>query len=882
MYMLTVPLVGFGMRRPAIAIALISTAVAAWSTPLAYAAPRADTAAMPLGTARLNNGTQQVTYRLPSDVHGPLDQGMLIWGIRPRRPAPVPQNAAQIVNPVNPGRAPCDLTISINGQALPKWTLGDKMAGFVLHPKTLKQNNPLFDKGQISLSITLDGEPATADFHVSSLPELGLLHPNEFNGPLEDLAKQCNDADVKKYFETLTLEVGNDYAAALAGYQALAASKNEHVARFARRGRRLLKYHMRPYKISGNFAEHVRWGLFAQQCGFHGIGKLEFDECRILLPDDVGSQINCAEMTELVGAPFLDVQDYLMRAINGAINRYRQMHAAGENTSLFESTEWNVLVVILRNREYTDTQGGAPVKAVRSLKPGEITQIKNLLILACRMIQGATEGRLSIVPTTLEIDNESQYPYVNYADAIGPASEIIEERGWFDGMISIRPRIDADKDRKPVTVGGDVGPKGVGVSDVFEDADIHVLTHALYNQLASAAARNEAGSGLPTGDTLFSAGFQPVPNAGYACRAALRYYLTPTMLRQLRTSLITKREDYVRFWSVLPANGKARTMVESPTPFVDLARLFPGAGSSPATAECWVFSPSDQDVQLAIGQARGVSAKVNGRVIREGRHAAAESPASNYGVDTVIAGATFKTGWNHVELTIESPRNPGRWGFSLSLRNPRGKPLTGLAFAAQRPAGGVVSAAELPEVGPYYNWAAVYLDYTNQLPMLDAAGLRKLTGVADLTLNGKIDGVTGCFAVGTASPVAGSAFRAAPTAWAPTDKDETLNNVIDWKREACGAFRYKKDGKTHDLLFIKPEAIQAYLTLLHESPDAASLYGQTFAAERIVGYCLVPAGPIQRQLLVVDTLLGDQKGWPVDEEDLLEPWPFAVPAASGR
>src|SRR6185369_9152304 len=109
---------------------------------------------------------------------------------------------------------------------------------------------------------------------------------------------------------------------------------------------------------------------------------MEFDECRIILPDDIGSQINSAEATEIMGAPFLDVQDYLMRAINGAITRYKQYHAAGDDTSLYESTEWNLLVVILHNRESTKSQEGAPVNEVRTLKPGEITQIKNLVILA--------------------------------------------------------------------------------------------------------------------------------------------------------------------------------------------------------------------------------------------------------------------------------------------------------------------------------------------------------------------------------------------------------------------------------------------------------------------------------------------------------------------
>lgn len=865
-----------GLRNVAVAAVAILLSAASSLT----AAPRSDMAPMPLGTARLNKGTQQVTYRLPSDVNGPLDQGVLIWGIRPRRPAPPPKNAAEIVNPVNPGRAPCDLTVNINGQDLPKWTLADKMTGFVLHPKLLKDKNAQFDKAVVGMTLTLDGEPDGADFHLTSLPELGLLH-GDYSGPLADLPKSCKDEDARKYFEGLALEVSGDYPAALKCYDGLARCKNETIARFARRGRRLMKYQMRPYKISGNFGEHMRWGLFAQQCGFHGIGKIEFDECRILLPDDIGAQIHAAEATEHVGAPFLDVQDYLMRAINGAVTRFRQMHAAGDDTSLFESTEWNLLVVILRNREYMENQGGAPVKATRSLKAGEITQIKNLLILACRMIQGATEGRIAIVPTTFEIDDASQFPYVNYGDATGPGASVIEERGWFDGMISVRPRIPEEQGRKAVTIGGELGPKGVGLSDVFEDADIYELTHALYSQLAFAAARNEAGPGLPTGEALLSAGHQPIPNLGYACRAALRYYLTPTMIRQLRTSLLTHRDDFVRFWSIR-TEGKPATVVESPTTFVDVARTIQRTGASRAMAECWVFSPKNQDVTMAIGQSRTVGAKVNGRAVREGRLGAPDSPAANGGVDSVLAGATLKTGWNHVELTVESPAASGRWGFSLSLRDVRGKPLKGLAFVAQRPSEGVVSPAASPSAGPHYNWGDVYLDYTHQLPMLDAAGLRKLTDVADLTLTGKVEGALGYFSVDTATPQKATAYRASPAAWAGTDKDETLNNVMDWKREACASFRYMKDGKARDLLFLKPEAIQAYLTLLEESSDAASVFGDTVAAERILGYCLVPAGPIRRPLLVVETLLGDQNGWPVDEEDLLEPWPYPVPGAAGR
>lgn len=891
---------------------VVGLAAAAFSLAAAeavWAGPRAELSPIPIGNAAIKKGKQDVTYRLPADIDGPLDQAILFIGAKPKKAPPDKRTIKEILNPVDPGRHSAEITFTVNGKPLPKWTLGDTATGYVIHPKTLREGNADFDKSIIKMTIEAATDADMVVCPVASLPEIGLLVPEEKCGTVVELSQAAKDPESKQYLETLAKELAQDYKGARDGYQALSKSKNETIARFARRGLRLMKYWMRPYKISGNFNEHYRWGLFAQQCGFYGIGRIEFEECRILTPGNVTAQIHSAEMGEHTGLPLLDVNDYLVRAARGAADVLQQMRQAGEDTSLLDPVDWHVLVVILRSRSYTETVNGVPETKIHTLKPGEITAIKNLWLIAGRMVLGVTGGRLRLVTSFYEVADETERPYVKYGDTEGPAPDILDERGWFDGVVSIRPRVPSDGDRKNTTVSCEIGPKGAALTDCFDDTDINGYTLALYEQFAEAVARSEAGPGLPLGQDVVGCGHQPNVNIGQACRAALHYYLTPAMLRRAKTNDLARPGTYVRFWSVdgpypitepapqgtparkhvldpIPTDGaKTPVRIESATDFVDLSRVYPGTGWARARARCWVYSPSGQTVRMFLGQNDGLAVRVNGRVAHEGRFFAGNSMGDQPLCDTLASAADLAPGWNEIEVVVESlpPPNDKGWGFSLRFCDWKNNPVPGLAYAATRPENDVVPPAAGPEVGKYYDWAATYGDFHESLPRLDAAALRRITGIADLTLSGSIGRRDGYFAIGSAAHPAGPGWTPAPSSWSATSRDETLNNVLDWRRESCAGLRYQKDGKAHDLLFLRPEAVEAYLWLLIEPAAAADVYGDSPLGQRVLGYSLIPAGGgTFRPLIVIDTLLGDESGWPIDEEDLLEPWPFAVPAKAGR
>jgi len=73
-----------------------------------------------------------------------------------------------------------------------------------------------------------------------------------------------------------------------------------------------------------------------------------------------------------------------------------------------------------------------------------------------------------------------------------------------------------------------------------------------------------------------------------------------------------------------------------------------------------------------------------------------------------------------------------------------------------------------------------------------------------------------------------------------------------------------------DLLFLKPEAVDTYLKLLHPvAPDDQKRYGIREHQSRVLGYLLLDRedSPNGRALIVVDTYLGPRL--PSDERGLL-------------
>ncbi len=148
--------------------------------------------------------------------------------------------------------------------------------------------------------------------------------------------------------------------------------------------------------------------------------------------------------------------------------------------------------------------------------------------------------------------------------------------------------------------------------------------------------------------------------------------------------------------------------------------------------------------------------------------------------------------------------------------------------------------------------------------------LAQLTGIQGIRITGGGKG-GGAMAIVAPGRPESKNYRAVSANWQSAgDRDVVLDNVLDWEREEVAALHTEKGGQAHDLLFLRPEAIEAYLTLLHE-PRLAAAGPMMPPSSRILGYVVVPGEPSDRVLLVVDATLGDDRGWPSDEEDLLRP-----------
>jgi hypothetical protein len=100
-----------------------------------------------------------------------------------------------------------------------------------------------------------------------------------------------------------------------------------------------------------------------------------------------------------------------------------------------------------------------------------------------------------------------------------------------------------------------------------------------------------------------------------------------------------------------------------------------------------------------------------------------------------------------------------------------------------------------------------------------------------------------------------------------------LNNELNWfihPREMIGFVRYKRANQTRDLVFMRPEAYEAYFSLVPVCKEAKK-YGIKRHGDQVIGYFSMVRPddfPNGRVVLIVDTYLGDKL--PVDEEDLLD------------
>jgi hypothetical protein len=308
-------------------------------------------------------------------------------------------------------------------------------------------------------------------------------------------------------------------------------------------------------------------------------------------------------------------------------------------------------------------------------------------------------------------------------------------------------------------------------------------------------------------------------------------------------------------WKPLEAKGD----------FVDLKKALPSAPDKcVAYARTFVYSPADQEVRIWIGYNDDAAVWLNGRQIHRGPYyACAKWDDLNRPYELAQSGKLVK-GWNCLAFKVE--RGGGEWGFSAHIVDFNNKAVTGLKCETQLPASEKCARYVPPEVGKYYKWAEVKDDYQELTPRLTAADLAKITGITGIGIDEHRFHLT--LPKGT-EPVKGSRYTA-ETVNKELDKDIQLDNYLNWDSQASAALRYVKDGKPRDLLLVRPEFHNEFLTFLGEPAETKPAQP---ASERVLGFLYIPVTDYPttgersaRVVLVVDTALGN---YPADELDLL-------------
>ncbi|MEQ8765521.1 MAG: hypothetical protein RL885_16460 [Planctomycetota bacterium] len=286
--------------------------------------------------------------------------------------------------------------------------------------------------------------------------------------------------------------------------------------------------------------------------------------------------------------------------------------------------------------------------------------------------------------------------------------------------------------------------------------------------------------------------------------------------------------------------------------FVDLTAITQELPSKAIVlAETWVQAPLDREVRVWLGANDRAAVWINGRPILRGEYIATAKWEDASRTDMVAGSARLETGWNRIVVRAE--RLGGDFGFSLRLCGWNGEPIPGLVVQSERPDADIVPPSP-PAAGKRYDWDQVRDDWRSLLPQLDGEELREITQQPIVLARHRF------FVSGL------SAFPGARVVNEPSSENRSLDNDLNWDREKVAAIRYWRGGELRDLVLIRPEGFEEYLTL-----------GEVDGAWRrqVLGYWVIedpeylstPNRTGRREVLIVDGKLPDR--YPKDEQDLL-------------
>ncbi|MFO0974315.1 MAG: hypothetical protein U1A27_12880 [Phycisphaerae bacterium] len=872
-------------RRTGLFLGVALELVGALAAP-AFAGGRTDLTWLPCNARRFPKGQSIITFPLAPGLDGVVRSPMVLLGLY----APVTDpNAKQ-----PPAVFSATVKMKVGERVLTPWTVFQKTGtAYVLSVET-QEAGPKFKEAEPGVEVTFDVENNSGGevFVWAMASPDPLLLGKSLDGPLEQFRDQASDPFLKSLLSGLVEQFAGHREPAKKLFNEACKSPDERIADAARRSRRMMMVLDRTSDEvrKASFAERYRWALYYMACGFYQLALSEFD--------------GAVELDRTYGPAWFHLGELMERCNYKRDMVDHQMLQAAKNADVLDPTVWNVLVTFVRKRTVEVEENGTKTTRTLTLSDDEIKHFKDSWVAVQKTIVGATRGLLEPRAAFYVIEDTGKRKLTTYGDGVvAPAEDLLEVRGWFDSVISVRPHLPNEGNR---TAGGDVGPKGAVVSDVAIGADWQDLLEVVLRQFEWSILVGERATDQPFVDGAVGCGIMPIRSRGFGLRAFMRYCLTPAIFRHVKAvptvepagarkrSPTTRAAEeaaatepvYLRYWRVwgpqpAAASGPApiadatsagRLVLDSATPFIDLRGVLKESGSQSANAICWVKSPDRRHVQMWLGRNGPLHVWVNGLTAYEGRYPLAGRYGHDDRVDIIPSAATLEAGWNRLEVASQSD-GPNGWGFSVRMTQFDGTPVNDLRFSTHVPDAGLAPAVAPPQPGNWFNWLICQPAYHELTPRLSAADLAKLTGLREVALRGSVAGAGGFFAIDVAGRAESPSYHKAPASGSTEVRDTRLNNVLDWTREDTCAIRFEKDGVARDLLFMKPEAVEPYLTLLREPPSAASIFGSLVPANRVVGYVLVPSErPSGRVLIVADVQLSaDKDPWPLDEEDLLDP-----------
>lgn len=293
--------------------------------------------------------------------------------------------------------------------------------------------------------------------------------------------------------------------------------------------------------------------------------------------------------------------------------------------------------------------------------------------------------------------------------------------------------------------------------------------------------------------------------------------------------------------------------------FMDLLTVFPSAsGKCTALARTFIYSVVTQEVRLWFGVNDRLAAWMNGQQLLSGRYLAVAKWDDANRPYMLAHSATLLPGWN--TLAVHSQRGGGDWGFSVHMTDRANNEITDVHLSPRLHGGAQTAQHVPPHVGTRYAWDDVRDDYRVLLPQLTEEDLAQLTGIDGIGMEEDVfflrlpEGV---------SPVEGSRYIAEPD-----HTNRELNNFLNWNYDCAAALRYTRDGETRDLLLVRPEYIEEFMTLLPAGE------GMVSPAESVLGYIFIEHAGYRttpdrtsRIAFVIDTRLPT---YPIDDLTLLD------------